>query len=108
MQKAELCPAGYVCLTEGLSGPVLECPAGYWCNRGTMTLSAKVTYGFVSKGIWDVISEYSIEPMRQSLLLKLKATLNPTYHAVQLLPLQPLACNPGTYCLGGEEDTAKA
>ncbi len=35
---AELCPAGFVCVSSGLSASVLLCPPGYWCAEGTRTL----------------------------------------------------------------------
>ena len=33
-----ICPAGFVCLSEALSAPVVQCPAGYFCEEGTLTL----------------------------------------------------------------------
>ncbi len=36
----ELCPAGFVCVSSGLSAPVLLCPPGYWCSEGTRTLDS--------------------------------------------------------------------
>lgn len=35
----ELCPPGFVCVTQGLSAPVLLCPSGYFCEEGTLTLN---------------------------------------------------------------------
>ncbi len=34
----ELCPGGYVCMSLGLSFPVVMCPQGYYCGEGTLTL----------------------------------------------------------------------
>ena len=34
----EMCPKGFVCIGLGLSYPILVCPAGYYCNEGTLTL----------------------------------------------------------------------
>jgi len=34
----ELCPPGYVCMSLGLSFPVVLCPQGYTCQQGTRTL----------------------------------------------------------------------
>jgi len=34
----EKCPAGFVCASLGLSVPAILCPAGYYCEEGTMTL----------------------------------------------------------------------
>jgi hypothetical protein len=34
----EPCPAGFVCTSLGLSYPVVLCPAGYYCEEGTITL----------------------------------------------------------------------
>ncbi|CAM9116223.1 unnamed protein product [Choristocarpus tenellus] len=35
----ELCPAGFVCVAQGLSAPILLCPPGYYCQEGTYTLN---------------------------------------------------------------------
>lgn len=35
----ETCPPGYVCIARGLSVPSVLCPAGYFCEEGTMTLN---------------------------------------------------------------------
>ena len=32
-----ICPPGMVCSKEGLSSPNLRCPAGFYCQNGTMT-----------------------------------------------------------------------
>eukprot|EP01035_Chromulina_nebulosa_P017309 gene17309-22850_t len=34
----EPCPSGYVCITLGLSFPVVLCPQGYRCSEGTLTM----------------------------------------------------------------------
>jgi hypothetical protein len=34
----EVCPAGFVCASIGLSFPLVLCPAGYYCNDGTLTI----------------------------------------------------------------------
>ncbi|KAK7253707.1 hypothetical protein SO694_00002342 [Aureococcus anophagefferens] len=36
----EICPAGFVCSSLGLSMPVLTCPEGYFCPKGTLTLDS--------------------------------------------------------------------
>ena len=84
-----------------MSEPAVQCPAGYYCLEGTFTLQPDVTFGFVSIGVWGEIDEYDVEAARQALLLKLKATKNPTRSQVITLPLQPQACASGTFCLGG-------
>jgi len=33
-----ICPAGYVCSIDGLLAPDLQCPAGFYCNNGTLTV----------------------------------------------------------------------
>jgi hypothetical protein len=88
-------------MSEGLSEPAVQCPAGYYCLKGTFTLQPDVTFGFVSAGVWGEIADYDVEAARQALLLKLKATKNPTRSSVISLPLQPQACASGTFCLGG-------
>jgi hypothetical protein len=101
----KLCPAGFVCLNEGLSAPVVRCPAGYVCHEGTFTLQPQDTYakeGFI--GVFPrniIVTNHSVEPVRKSLLAKLKATLSPTYTYVKTAKLQPIACASGTFCLGG-------
>ena len=102
-RTAEMCPAGFVCMAEGLSEPAVQCPAGYFCLNGTFTLQPDITFGFDvnTVGEWRDIDTYDIEAARQSLLLKLKATKNPTRTQILGLPLQPQACASGTFCLGG-------
>jgi hypothetical protein len=34
----EICPAGFVCQALGLSLPIIQCPQGYICGEGTLTL----------------------------------------------------------------------
>ena len=34
------CPPGFVCSNKGLSIPYIRCPAGYYCEQGTMTSKA--------------------------------------------------------------------
>ena len=102
-KTAEMCPAGFVCMAEGLSKPAVQCPAGYFCLNGTFTLQPDITFGFDvnTVGEWRDIDTYDIEAARQALLLKLKATRNPTRIQAIGLPLQPQACSLGTFCLGG-------
>ena len=100
---AEMCPAGFVCMSEGLSEPAVQCPAGYYCLNGTFSLQPDTTFGFDvnTVGEWRDIDTYDVEAARQALLLKLKATKNPSRVQILGLPLQPRACASGTFCLGG-------
>tara|TARA_B100000780_G_scaffold164865_1_gene115258 strand:- start:83 stop:532 length:450 start_codon:yes stop_codon:yes gene_type:complete len=90
-------------MSEGLSEPAVQCPAGYYCLNGTFSLQPDTTFGFDvnTVGEWRDIDTYDVEAARQALLLKLKATKNPSRVQIVGLPLQPRACASGTFCLGG-------
>ena len=36
--EPEPCPPGFICISLGLSAPVVLCPAGFYCPEGTLTL----------------------------------------------------------------------
>jgi hypothetical protein len=100
MQEPKLCPAGFVCMSEGLSHEVVQCPAGFYCSKGTVTIEP--TRAFFKQYSWfGNYLEYDVEPLRFSLLNKLKATLSSTYSYISTAPLQPEPCPPGVFCLGG-------
>lgn len=86
MREPELCPAGFVCADRGSSWPATQCPQGYFCLNGTLTTDHSIpTAG-----------------LRRALQLELvSGPAAPTWAQVGSVPLQPLPCPPGTFCLGG-------
>ena len=88
----EPCPAGFVCLSLGLSYPVVLCPQGYRCYEGTLTLDPSDTTTlkpYVCKE-----GEFCLGGVSQR-------------STVDWIPSQPYGvthpqlCSEGTYCQAG-------
>ena len=84
-------PAGFVCLAES-DGTCSAVSCRIFLRSRNANTQGKGDIWFYIKGVWVEMDNYDVEMTRQA-LLKMKASLNPTYRLVRLLPLQPLPCN---------------
>eukprot|EP01029_Cantina_marsupialis_P013339 TRINITY_DN2955_c0_g4_i3.p1 TRINITY_DN2955_c0_g4~~TRINITY_DN2955_c0_g4_i3.p1 ORF type:complete len:2510 (+),score=474.52 TRINITY_DN2955_c0_g4_i3:87-7616(+) len=87
--EPDICPAGFVCMEPGLSAPVFECPAGYFCEKGTLSQD-------------PTLADFVLEKSRSRVLSSLvSGAASPTYSTFSSARLIPQPCAGGTFCLGG-------
>ncbi|KAJ1432765.1 hypothetical protein B484DRAFT_394815, partial [Ochromonadaceae sp. CCMP2298] len=88
----EPCPSGFVCMSLGLSYPVVLCPAGYRCGEGTLTMDPSATSRKKPQICRD--GEFCLGGVGSSLTVEWIATQ-------PFGGTQPQLCAEGTYCQAG-------
>ena len=88
----EPCPAGFVCMALGLSYPVVQCPAGYYCAEGTLTLDPSAT----TKHKPQICNPRTFCLGGVSSLINVEWISTQSYGSTK-----PQTCSEGTYCQPG-------
>lgn len=90
-----ICPAGRVCIENGVSEAVLMCKAGYYCLNGTALYDSPESEEEVEELRLKIKERFDLDNSDE------KVEMNKLYDMLSVDVLQPHECNPGTFCLGG-------